>query len=387
MITAHDYTLTPPASPAPVPILSGVVQLDESWSPYAQAAVTIPLPDEATRAVLDPRSSSNPRVYLRCEVRTGRTFALSQITAAAGSSTAAWTSSLDGGPLSTWSAAHGSPYNTSGLTPTRSRTFNLGVRRLSMRRSSGEATLDLASDEALLQDHARVADAAYTPGNTMRAIVAYVLAQIGAELQYGTLDPAVVELEAAAWHPGVTAWDYLRPLLEATSTRLYCDEARRWWLVAPLTATAGTLALTPDTLTELDDVMSREGDVDALGWADAVVVTYTWTDSAGIEHVRYDAAQDRRTVTRVLRIEHERRYPGPGAARALLYRARARGRAHVARAVSDYSATPGMRLTVAAWPGESTSTDALVSAVAWDLSADEMTVQSRDLIAADAESL
>lgn len=70
---------------------------------------------------------------------------------------------------------------------TQHREFNLGIRRRSVSQSSGEVTLDLASDEAMLDDYRPLVDD-LTPllhQSSLRAIVNYVLGEAipGASLE------------------------------------------------------------------------------------------------------------------------------------------------------------------------------------------------------------
>lgn len=74
-----------------------------------------------------------------------------------------------------------------------SRTFDLGLRTRSVDHVSKTVTLDLASDEALLQDHASLTEdkGARAHQASVRAVVNYVLGKIGAALEAGTDDANV----------------------------------------------------------------------------------------------------------------------------------------------------------------------------------------------------
>ncbi|MCB7135363.1 hypothetical protein [Cellulosimicrobium marinum] len=350
--------------------VGGSVTLDESWSPYAQASLTIPLPnDPDVLNALDPRVGA--RVRLTLAQQFGTSFTPQHLTDLVGSSVAGWTADLDGGPLANWTGSHSLPFNASGARPSRVRRLNLGVRSRVVNYERGTVNVDLASDEALLQDFALVAtSAALPPTNTVQGVATLALASIGATV---VIDGPDVPLEAdsTGWEPGRSAWDYVKPLIDTAGMRLYCDETRRWHLTSPLSPTQGALAFSGATATLLEDQLSRD-----TGWFDAVVIRYRWTDSSGQEQVRYDTAQVG-VPTRVYTVEHERRYPGPGAAQAILNRARGRGRVEAVSAVANPEATPGQALTVNL--ADTPIQTGLITRVTWSLDTDEMQVRSRDL--------
>jgi len=371
MISEHRYDVDIVGTGYRTRPESGRVTLDESWSPYVQADLTIPLPvDPAVLAALDPRRPG-ARVRLTLTQRFGSGAPIAALSAAWAGMTLADVSALYAGQtLAAISEDYGRPYNASGTRPSTTRRLNLGLRAARRRRETGLLDLELASDEALLQDYARAATTSQQPDfPTVRSAVDMALAAIGATLTPTTLT-GPVEADALFWEPGVSAWDYVRPIVEAAGLRLYCDERRRWHLVEPLAATEGTLELDEATLTSHDSELLRDG-----GWYDAMVVTYRWTDGTGTEQVRHDVAA-LPDWTRCGHVEHERPYPGPGAAAALLARARARGRTDAAAAVSSYDVTPGQALDI---DGDIDATG-LVTRVEWSMSDDEMTVRSRDLI-------
>lgn len=73
---------------------------------------------------------------------------------------------------------------------TRTRTFDLGIRDVTPNRAESTLTLQLASDEALLEDFAQLVDD-LTPRlhqGSVRALTNYVLSKIGAALQPGGPD-------------------------------------------------------------------------------------------------------------------------------------------------------------------------------------------------------
>jgi hypothetical protein len=174
------------------------------------------------------------------------------------------------------------------------------------------------------------------------------------------------------WVPGVTAWDFVEPLVQAGALRLFCDEARKWHLVDPALYTVpGLVQISAGTnAKEADDTITRYGE-----WFDSVVIMYQWTTADGLSHTNWDIAGAPGTKT--ILVEKRVPFPGPGAAAALLKRSKARGRVLDLTAVSDYKVTPGMSLQ-SSLPNSPTQSG-LVAAVTWDLPADQMDVTSRGL--------
>lgn len=178
--------------------------------------------------------------------------------------------------------------------------------------------------------------------------------------------------DAMIWQPGVTAWDWLEPLLQATGLRLFCDETRKWWLETSGTTREGVINIAADrNATQARDKISRTSD----SWFDAVVIAYTDnTDENGKAFTIYDVT-DPGTLT--LKLEYDRPYPGPGAAAAVLNRAQGRGRVLNLEAVNNYDATPGMAI-VATLP-DSPIQSGVISSVQWSFPDDRMTLGSRGL--------
>lgn len=360
-VTAHPYVL-PPAV-ITLPLVEGTVALDESWAPYASASLTLPLPDKDVLARLDPRAKA------RIRITTHQSFGTSQpLSAFNGATLGALSTRYAGQTLLGISTDHGTGYNPEGVRPPTSRVLDLCVRSRIVDRVQSTVTLYATSDEGLLMDFAP--DTARTSGATVRGAVNLALSSIGAVLQPGTSDGSV-DSEATVWEPGVSGWDFTSPLVDAAGLRLFCDEQRRWWLVEPLQASDAALYLSAENLTQAEDMISRDE-----GWFDAVTVKYTWVDAAGLQVVRYDVAAPN-GYSKMETVTLDRKWPGSGAAAAMLARARGRGQITSAEAVSNYDSEPGAFLRLSL-PGSAVQTG-VVSRVEWRLGSDDMTVQSRDL--------
>lgn len=163
------------------------------------------------------------------------------------------------------------------------------------------------------------------------------------------------EPDALVWRAGQTAWDFLMPLAAAAGMVLWCDENRDWWLKTPEARTiATTLSVSPDNTRDGTDTLSRDDD-DA--YVTGVAVIYTWTDRDGISRRRVDAAG---TNEKVLTLELDQPYPGPGAAAGMLTRRQGTGRVQDVTSASDWAATPGMTVQITL-PGAPETTGRLVS--------------------------
>lgn len=314
-------TLTATAAGQPLDLVDARVTLDESWSPYGQATLICPLPARAALDAMDP---------------------LARVRA---------TLNLDG------------------------RLFDLGVRSRTIDHRDDTLTVQLATDEALLQDYARVATTVYAPGyTTVRNAAAYALAQIGASLQPGTAD-ANIDADASQWRPGVTAWDYLSPMVQAGALRLWCDERRVWRLDVANDLASGDIELTyTGNLTSGADTISRDA-----AWYDAVVIAYQWVDPDGLQQVSYETASIP-GWSRVLTVTRETPPPLNGAAaRLLAWCQQGRARSVTLTAISDYSIRPTQTCTVVL-PNGTPYQYGAVSAVAWDYRTGEMDVRTRALV-------
>ena len=372
-MTVSRHTLTAYLDSADLEAKTASITLDNSWSPYIQGTITIPIPDSTTLDALDPRNQ--PRVQLFLTQDFGDSLEVSYFTGLfSGLTVAAMTAAYTGLFLSAMTARFFLPWNGALVIPSTRRDLNLSVRGRSIDHRDGEVTLTLSSDEGFLQDYALVSETIYRPEFTqVKTAVTYALSKIGAQLQTTTLDGSI-NPDAAAWLPGHSAWDYLVPLLTATELRLYCDENRFWYLVPDNATVEGTLVLSDQSTIILGtDDITRDGD-----WFDAVVVQYNYLDTVtGLTSIVYDAA-DNGNPTKVNTIVYETFYPGPGAAARILARATGRGRQQSVTAVNDYTVTPGQEARIKL-PG-TLETVGSVRSVVWTLPGDTMSIEASGLI-------
>src|SRR5690606_34958120 len=162
---------------------------------------------------------------------------------------------------------------------------------------------------------------------SLRGIVDYVLAPFGAALEPGTADADFTltedgrDADALKREPGERAWDFVSPLVNAAGLRLYCDERRRWHLIDPANRSAGgSLRISEgfNATEAADNIDLSASDRGVPGYAETVVVKYTWTDEDGAQQVAYDSAGAAHGIGRL--VEIERPFPGAGAADAFLKR-------------------------------------------------------------------
>jgi len=153
-ISKHTYTATLLVDDGyPLAVQGGQITMDEGWAPHVQAQLTIAMPEETVLELLDPRDDVRVLVTAESEF---------------------------------------SDWNNQPL-PATSRSFNLCLRSRIIRHESAEVTLDLASDEALLQDDVLVDDEpnrdALAYQESLRSIIdEVVLSRIGAHLEPGDAD-------------------------------------------------------------------------------------------------------------------------------------------------------------------------------------------------------
>lgn len=358
----------------PLTPLEGTCKIDRSWSPYVQADFT--LPASAALALLDPRKSPPPRVYITARQVFGESTKASAVSAKYLGRTADQMSTLFAGlKASEVSSRFFYPWNTS-PTPhgSTSRQLNLTLRTKRTNYAEQTVTIEASSDEALLQDYALVStEERVFQSTSVRTIVSMVLRTAGFALTPGTAD-GTIEDDSAIWEPGVSAWDFLAPYVQQAGLRLWSDGSRGWHLQKDNATTPGHVSLsTAKTVTALEYEVSRGGD-----WADAVVIKYTWDDANGDTQTRYDVARTG-AGTKAIQLHYEQRYPGPGAAKHVLRRKNALGQVIPVTAVSSYNVEPGQSFDITA-VGQPKRTGH-IEAVEWTWPDDEMTITTTDTLA------
>jgi len=180
--------------------------------------------------------------------------------------------------------------------------------------------------------------------------------------------------ELLVWKPGVTAWEFLDPLMSAAGMRLYCDESRVWRMVVPADLEVpGVVRLSGSNAIAASDTITREDpDVFATG----VVIRYVWNDETDTPRTAYDSAG---TPDVVVVLDYARAYPGPGAAAAVLARRNGTGRTQDVDAATEWGTTPAQTASLTFPPAP--EQQGKLSSVRFSLGDDAvMTIGTRGLI-------
>lgn len=179
--------------------------------------------------------------------------------------------------------------------------------------------------------------------------------------------------ELLIWPAGVTAWEFLTPILTAAGLVLWCDEQRRWFLDTPENRSLpAQVNVSATNARDGQDALSRDDDE---AYVSGVVARFKWRDDDGIEQQQVDAAG---TPEKVLVVDLDRPYPGPGTAAAILARRQGTGRRQDVTTVTIMTTTPGMAVQISL-PG-APDTLGRVAAVEFDLHEGFMTLDASGLV-------
>lgn len=386
------------------------ITADEAWAPYVQG--TVVLPSNQVTGIIDPRAGD--RLKIRMQQDFGDIVYLYELTAAFGGDvsnvtaayspnitpeeitrqfTYAWNIFEQALPISTITTAF-SPVTPLKLTnanlstvwrmteylqdegtfnppPSTVFTADLGVRSIAYDYVSKEATIEVASDEALAQDRIGYGSDIAFFFSDLRTMINFVFGSL-AQLEPG---PANVYYEPPYSVPKFsenldnTLWDFLDTVTKAANLVIYCDEERRWHLVEP-TATAGTLTLKDDdNITAFTKQLTRDGN-----YYNNAIIRYNTPD--GVFYDDFSAAGGTPTKSFYQVIEGID-FPGYGAAQAIVQRSLTRGELYDMQAVANFDGRPRQSLTVDI-TGEPVKTG-IVQSVSWTLPGATMNLELRDL--------
>lgn len=321
------------------------LKMDENWAPYTQATLVVNW--NSTLELLNPEGA-DIYVQLTATQTFGRSLTLDDLSALYTAKTLDDLSTIHSGQtLDTLSTLHSVGFE--GGTPAApvTRSWLLVVREIEIDYLASTVRLSLASPEARLQDYALVQTgdlnppATYTLGMSPRqpvVLVNYVLALIGEELySWDNLDDTQYFTTAQmVWKPGVSAFDYLYPLLKKVGLMLYARFDGKFVLryARYYGETPPTLTLNTTNLKTATTVKSRE-----LDYYTAAVITYNWKDSAGTLQTAVDAYDSGLTPKRVYTETAEVPFPGAGVAQSVLSTMRQTQRVLEATAVANLAGT------------------------------------------------
>lgn len=391
--------------------ISVSVTADESWSPYIQA--TVVLPTIYVTDDIDPRTGS--RIVIKLRQDFGDLIYIYELTEDFGGSVSAVTAAytpvkvlditrtyskpwniFEGGlPISTVTAAYGgdvSALTAAGLStvwlmskflqdegtfnPAPSTIFeaDLGVRAISYDYVTKEATITLASDEALTQDVYGYGDDVTTSYGTLRELLNEVLSFIGATLQPGAADYTYspsYQLQKYELNVSSSAWDFMETVTQAAGLKIYCDEQRRWYLVDPAAVSGNIDLKDDDNITAFTKEISRDG----LYYNQAIIQYETISDGIIWDNYYESGTGAIRTLfQRKTNIE----FPGFGAAESLVQRSLTRGETYSVEAIANFDGRPRQTLTVDI-SGEPVKSG-IVQSITWALPSARMSLDIRDLI-------
>lgn len=387
------------------------VTADESWSPYIQAVVVVP--SNLITDNIDPRTGSRITIKLRQDF--GDIIYLYELTKDFGGDVSNVTAAYTPVEILSITRTYSKPWNifetsrpisyitgiyggdvsnltTAGLStvwimskflqdegsfnPAPSTIFeaNLGVRSISYDYVSKEATIELASDEALAQDVHGYGDDITMSYNNIRALLNEALSFIGASLQPGTANYTYsppYQLQKYELNLPNTLWDFMETITQGAGLKIYCDEQRRWYLVEPSSFSGDLTLKDDDNITAFTKSISRDG-----LWYNQAVIEYETISSGTIFDNYYEAGSGE--VRTLFQKKTDIEFPGFGAAEMLVQRSLTRGETYEIEAIANFDARPRQTLTVDIT--EEPIKSGIVQSVTWSLPSARMSLDIRDLI-------
>jgi len=394
-LSRHRIFATLPSGAA-LNVIDGSLKLDESRSPYATASLTVTTPDDLT--TIDPRVDT--RIFMRLTGQTGGFAFVFDLSERWGGKLVSDLSERWGGLLVSdmsndrerkWNAAY-----SEGTT----RPASLGLRSRETR-TDGTTRLELASDEALLQDLRNTQDVGFINQPTVRAFINAVFSGFlsptqsmhqfaladgadDAPMPVGTNDSDPTG--AYQYVPvGVPYWDFMSQYVQQANLRLWCDELGIMRLTQRDFTVPGYISVRKGiNMTDATDTIDRASDE----WADNVIMEWAWA-ADGIQQIAqsiwpaFPASPGSPGKTLFMKIDAPAPF-GPDSpmsarpAAQIWNRIRTRGHQIPAAAVSDYTATPGQTAYIE-FPG-SPLQSGLVESVIFTAPAGEMQIVSRNLV-------
>ena len=313
-ITQTAVITSPPNYFQQIPVETSTLTIDEAWSPTWQASITTPY--TAALAQVDPRQFE-VILELTTVEEYGRTMSCAELTLAYSGTMTTLTAAFGGKTCAQITNLISFPYDSalSGYIEPTIRTNRLLLRNITLDHVEQNVILDLASEEALLQDWALVATSDFTPLPGIRGMVPlvnYALGLIGRELYEADpvfYDSILMNESDKLWKPGMTAYDWVYNIIKGA--RLYCRFDGRFVLRAqhyPGIDPAPLVLDPTDNLVSAQETKSRDGE-----FYTAAIITYRWQTGTTTNEV-VDAYTSGRYPTKVFTETLEMPYTGPGAA-------------------------------------------------------------------------
>lgn len=387
------------------------VTLDESWAPYVQASIVVPA--GLVTGTVNPTVGSRIKLYMQqdlanllyvSDITANYAGDVSNITAGISPSlvasftrkyTATWNVFKEGSPISkvttgytpvtplkltnalltkVWKMTKFLQVSSTYSQSTTVFSADLGLREITYDYVSNEATLRLASDEAIAQDVYGFGDpATWRSYTTVRAAINAVLAGIGASLTPGVTDaayPLGYVIQQYSDNISNTPWDFIETAANANKFKIYCDELRRWYLV-DTTAISGSLILKDtDNITAFQKKIDRDSNF----YNQAIIEYIDPVDVRTLDIYSGDLTGGIKTYY----VKKEGYYyPGTGAAQDIVQRSITRGETYSVEAIANFNARPRQTLTVDI-TGEPIKSG-VVQSITWSLPSARMSVDIRNL--------
>ncbi|SEM73249.1 hypothetical protein [Cryobacterium luteum] len=359
-------------------IKSATLGNDEAWAPSVQATLVCALTDRALLTALDPLPGRTVEVQI--DQHYGARDTAASLTAELVGQLSEYLSTMHTGEVANaLTQARYHSYDESGgaYEPPTQLHSRLSLRRRRINYADGEVTIELASQETLLQDDAHISATPWTPPFTyLWEVVNYVLNRIGTEID-DMSSPArdtMLHPDLKVWQPGITSFEYLYSQVKAAGLSLWADGQSRWHLQDRRPVWEPPYALdTSVNVQDIADDISRDAD-----WYTAAVLTYRWTDSVGVNRTQYDVHTLNAYPARVFTETYESPYPGPGQAAAFVAAFQRRARENTITAIADYSVFLGRTVNLTIFDGGTQM--ARTTAVKFEYPADIMIIRTNDLL-------
>lgn len=347
--TTHSWTVTAYETYPAIPVWTvepseAFLTPDETWTPYMQFRAVLPFPDGFEAIVRDYLNPNDDEPTI-ITVTTTREF-------------------TDG-------------------TATEQKTHVLVLRTADIDWKAFTITITAETDECRLDDFARMTTANYASGDFpyIEHMVSQAITQACAGDTSDLTDGIAINTHAVTgaqpWNAGVKAADWIAGAMAKAGVRLWSPGGNKFYLEYANAVNADPVLLLDASVNvkTANEVRSRNNS----DWADGLVAIYRWTDSSGVAHETTDwaiAVASAADVTKAVTLTfNDTRFPGGGAASGLLARIRARAGGHRVTAVSDYTARPGRRATIALPTG--TTVDHVIRSVTWTYPGNEMIITMR----------
>jgi hypothetical protein len=394
---AYNYDPRYPDLSAVLP-LPGVINLelseDVDRTPFVMATVTAPRPDANTMIKLDPRTFPGLRIDMASAATVTHHLPalVSAVTAVFGPGagfgsgrTTGLTNAYAGGNTASFSSEFPGTEVTSTLTPgvpATSRRNWLAVTDVDENIRDNTITIKASSNEVFLDYWANISPfpVDMAPYGDPLTIAMEVVRRVGLDGGFTSsgATPALPTADAMLWQPGQSAHDFIDGILEFNDLRIYCrSSGGQTWQIDPTGTSydsgAGMINLDyRDGITTAGRGLSNGSGKNA--YADAVLITYRWKNSAGVDQLAFDRYPNSGTYRKSLVFKRDRPFPGNGAAQGIYNRSRKRGGDFTARRVSRYDISTGWDSTLTL-PGETSPRPTSIKSVSWSFPSAEMDIR------------